>query len=333
MEFLGIYWANIDYIIFLPVVLIFMFFCLKNFYRVKVISLLLADSKNFKLLFKNFSIGKYRIKTILTLVSLFFLFVALLQPQWDKKEQTVVQEGRDLLIVLDISRSMMAEDFKPTRLDFAKLKIRSLLSKLTCDRVGLVLFSGSAFLQCPLTADHSAFLMFLNQVDVETISSGTTAIDNALKKATEIFANNMGRKNKLVLLLTDGEDFSLNLEHVKNNANEQEIKLFSIGVGTTQGAPIPIFDQTGKQIGLEKDKSGSIELSKLNEKALQDLCNKLSGTYLSASHDDSDLEQIASIIKSFEKEKLMDKKLSLYEDKYPWFLGIAWVLLILEWLL
>ena len=333
MDIFGIYWAGIDRIIFFPIFLIFFILSIKNYQRIKNLFSQLIHTENRRIILKNFSLKKQFLKTFLFSLSLLFLFLALLQPQWGKKEQTIVQEGRDLFILLDISRSMIAEDLKPNRLDFAKLKIRTLLEKLPCERVGLILFSGSAFLQCPLTIDHSSFLMFLDQAGPETISSGTTAIDNALQKAMSAFESSAGRKNKLAVLITDGEDFSLQLESVKQKALEQNIKLFALGVGTPDGAPIPILDNTGKQVGHETDSSGKVEMSKLNEPMLQDICKNLNGTYLRASYDDSDLDTLSGIVKSFEKEKFMDKKFSLYEEQYPWFLGVALLLLLLEWLL
>jgi len=265
--------------------------------------------------------------------AILLIFLALLQPQWNKKETTVTQEGRDLLIALDISRSMMARDLKPNRLEFTKLKIRNLLKKLDFERVGLILFSGSAFLQCPLTVDHAAFLMFLDQVDVETIASGTTAIDSALLKAIQVFGESSGRKNKLVVLATDGEDFSLNLQAVKQKAQEQNIKLFALGIGTPQGAPVPIIDASGNVSGHEVDEKGNIAITKLNEELLQKMCNDLNGNYFRSSYDDSDLDQLSTIIKNYEKEKFEDRKVSYYQDQYPWFLGFAWILLLIEWLL
>jgi Ca-activated chloride channel family protein len=293
----------------------------------------LVHPKQATLIFKNFSLRKNLIKTILLVSSLFFIFVAILQPQWGEQTQQVMQEGRDLLIVLDISRSMQAQDLKPSRLEFAKLKIRHLLSRLHFDRVGLILFSGSAFVQCPLTVDQAAFLMFLDHVDTEVISSGTTAFDAALNKAMEVYGEAVGRKNKAVLLVTDGEDFSSNLQYAKQKALEQNIKVLALGIGSTQGAPIPIYDHQGNQVGHEKDGNGVIALTKLNEPLLQSLCQELGGIYFRAQYDDGDIDNLVGIIKKFEKEKFMDRKVSRYHDQYPWLLGLAWIVLLLEWLL
>ena len=332
-DFLGIHWAGIDRIIYLPIFVIFSFLIIRNYLRIRRSTNLLVHPKQTSTIFKHFSLRKNLIKTILLISGLFFIFLALLQPQWGKQSQHITQEGRDLLIVLDISRSMQAQDMKPSRLDFAKLKIRNLLSRLHFDRVGLILFSGSAFVQCPLTVDQSAFLMFLDHVDTEVISSGTTAFDTALNKAMEVYGDTVGRKNKAVLLVTDGEDFSSNLQSAKQKAIEQNIKVLALGIGSTQGAPIPIFDHQGNQIGHEKDEHGVIALTKLNEPLLQSLCQELNGIYYRAHYDDGDIDGLVSVIKKFEKEKFMDRKVSRYHDQYPWLLGLAWIVLLLEWLL
>jgi Ca-activated chloride channel homolog len=333
MDALGIHWAGIDRIIIVPVFILLIALCIKNYRRIKDSIKHLAHPQNLATIFKNFSLRKLFLKTLLLTIGICFLFLALLQPQWGKKEQIIKQEGRDVVIILDISRSMLAKDMKPTRLDFAKLKIRTLLSKLTCERVGLIVFSGSAFVQCPLTIDSAAFLTFLQNVDTEIISSGTTSLDKALTKALEVFEPATGRKNKLVILLTDGEDYSLNLNAAQSNAIKENLHVFALGIGTPEGAPIPKLDESGNSAGHETDEKGNIVLSALNEKLLQELCTQLHGHYVRATYDDSDADAVTALITGYEKESFEDRKLSLFEDQYPWFLGIAWFCLALEWIL
>ncbi len=330
---MDIHFAGIHRIIFAPIFIIIGLIALRNCFKILRSITLITHKATQSSVFPYFSSRKQIIKTILLLGSLFFLLIAWIQPQWGKHDETVIQEGRDLLIMLDVSRSMLAEDISPTRLDFAKLKIRNLLEQLPVDRVGLILFSGTAFLQCPLTADRAAFLLFLDQVDVHSIPSGTTAIDAALNKGIEIFEASEERKNKLSLLITDGEDFSTTLSSVRKKAEELGMTLFILGVGSKEGAPVPKFDLEGKRIGHETESSGEIILTKLNEPLLQETCKQLNGTYLSASYDDNDINQLANLVKGFEKERFKDKKVSLYEEQYHWFLGVAWLLLALEWIL
>ncbi len=333
VDIFGIHWAAADRALLLPFFVLCIVIIIKNYVRIKRAASGLVSPMHQKLLFQNFSIKKYLAKAVLLSSALLGIFIALLQPQWGKIDQVVIQEGRDLLIVLDISRSMKAKDIKPNRLDFAKLKIRNLLSHIPAQRVGLIVFSGSAFVQCPLTADYAAFLMFLENVDTETISSGTTALDRGLTKALEVFNESEGRKNKLVLLLTDGEDFSMHLDVIQKKALQEQINLFALGIGTPEGAPIPKVGMTGKNLGHETDAQGNIVLSKLNEDLLTKLCNQLHGFYVKATYDDGDIASIAKRVQAYDKERFTDKKLSLYQDQYPWFLAFAWMCLLLEWLL
>lgn len=333
IDILGVHWAGFDKIIYLPIFLILIFVVLKNYFRIRQSSSQLFDNSHKILIFSGFSMIKQWIKTFALSASIIFIFLALLQPQWDKKDQNIIQEGRDLLFLLDISQSMLAKDLKPNRLEFAKLKIRTILSKMKADRVGLIVFSGSAFLQCPLTVDHAAFMMYLNHIDAETLSSGTTNIAKALQKSVDVFKQAQERKNKIVVMITDGEDYSINLDQAKNWASQQNIHLFALGVGTPEGAPIPKFDSYGKQIGHYTETDGSIATSKLNEELLSNITKTLNGTYFRATYQDNDADQLVNILQSYEKEKISEKQFSLYHDQYPWFLGIAWVMLLLDWVL
>lgn len=333
IEMLGIHWAGFDKIIYFPIFLILIAAIIKNYLRIKKSSSKLYAKNNRTIIFPSFSLPKQWVKAFCLVIALIFIFLALLQPQWGKKDQNILQEGRDLLILLDISQSMLAKDLKPSRLEFAKLKIRTLISKLKTDRVGLIVFSGSAFLQCPLTVDHAAFLMYLNHIDTEMISSGTTSIENALQKAISVFKASQERKNKILVLMTDGEDFSVNLSQAKNWAQEQNVHLFAMGIGTSDGAPIPMHDNTGKQIGHYTEQDGKFAISKLNEALLSNITQTLAGNYIRATYQDTDVEQLINLLQNFEKEKITEKQFSLYHDQYPWFLGVAWTMLLLDCIL
>ncbi len=279
------------------------------------------------------SFARQLIKTMLMALALIFLSIALLRPQWGKKETIIHQEGRDLFIALDISRSMLAADCKPNRLACAKRKIKELLSLLSCERVGLIIFSGSSFVQCPLTADYNAFCMFLDAIDVETISSGTTALDQALLTAVQAFKAAGSRKNKLLVLFTDGEDFSSNLNSVKEEVAQEGLTLFTIGVGTTQGAPIPLIDEQGKPNGHQLDNKGAIVISRLNEGILSNLASDRGGLYSTMTADDTDLKSLVRYVQRFEKEHLEDRKIDRYQEQYIYCVVACFVCLVLEWVL
>ncbi|MBP6892271.1 VWA domain-containing protein, partial [Candidatus Babeliales bacterium] len=195
-------WCNFSkIIIFLTIVIICLF--IRGYKSKHALQKLTASKWRKKLILHGSMIQKI-VKNIFFFIGCLFVAIALLRPQWDKKEEKVQQEGRDLLIAVDISRSMLGQDVKPNRLEFAKQKIKKIVMNLSCERIGLLLFSGDTVVQCPLTKDYSAFFMFLAQLDVETISSGTTTLDGAIAQALAVFENMPTKRTKLLCLFTDG---------------------------------------------------------------------------------------------------------------------------------
>ena len=329
----GITWASFDNLWWAPALVavgVLLFYWFKK--RRAVIKQLVAYQHQ-ALLFSGYSTNRLIIKKMLYCFTFVFLFLALLQPQWGKTEQVVVQEGRELFIALDISRSMLASDVKPHRLAFAKSKIKKLLQLLPSDRVGLMVFSGASVIQCPLTRDTSLFTMFLDQIDAESISSGTTAIDQALKKIIEMFKQLPARKHKTLVVFTDGEDFSRDLTSVKEEAQKIGLHIFTYGVGTEQGAPVPILNEQGLPVGYEKNEQGNVVLSRLNAGILAVLSAQTGGHSIAATQSDDDIKGLVSSVERYEKEMFEDKQLATQEERYPFFLGGALICMILEWLL
>jgi len=280
------------------------------------------------------SVVRASIKTALYAIAWLFLLLPLLHPQWDKKQEVVAQEGRDLFIALDISRSMLVRDVQPDRLSLAKKKIKSLVGALSCERVGLILFSDSSFICCPLTRDYNAFFMFLDQLDVESISQGSTVVDAAIAQATQAFQSSQPRKSKIVVLVTDGENFSPTLAATKEKAQQAGLTVLALGVGTEHGGPIPLFDPHGACIGHQKDSSGKVVISKLNEALLASLTQDLHGFYVHLNEtSSSDIDRIIKHLQSLEKEKIEDRNVEQYQEQYPWFLVISFFALLIEWLL
>lgn len=269
---------------------------------------------------------------LLTLAALGFA-IALMRPQGEAEELTVHAQGRDVVFALDISRSMLASDVLPNRLTVAKEKIIKALSLLEGERVGLILFSSTAFVQCPITDDLKLFRMLLDAVDSETVSRGSTALDMVLLAAIDLFKRMPERKSKLVVMLTDGEDFSTNLDRVRREVKELGMHLYIIGVGSPQGAPIPIVDMNGKHIGFEKDEQGAVIMSRLQEELLRSLAVGVDGWYGTVAKDTSDISHIIDRVKQFEKEELGDKKLENRAELYWYPLLLSVICLLLEWLL
>ncbi|HXW86081.1 MAG TPA: VWA domain-containing protein [Candidatus Bathyarchaeia archaeon] len=302
---------------------------------------LMRVQKNMKLLagsfahtlVQHYSQMKQYIKAALCMLGAVSLMLALLRPQWGEREEKVVQEGRDVFIALDISKSMLATDCVPNRLLCAKQKIKELVAALVCERVGLLLFAGSAFIQCPLTTDQRAFSLFLDAVDAQTSSGGTTAIDQALITMIASFKRMEGKKNKLLVLLTDGEDFSQNLHTVKEQAKREGIQIFALGVGTTQGAPIPLYNDQGNTMGHQKDAQGTVVISKLDEQKLQALVTDIGGMYMPMTTDMTDVRAIITQVHRYEKEQYEDVSISQKIERYHYFVGVSLVCFALEWLL
>ena len=327
-----VHWASFSYIWVIPFCIMIMACYVYRNYKIRwAIERLSGKWQSFVI--QNFIPVRQYLKIFFFGLALFFLSVALLRPQWHKRIKTIAQEGRDVLIALDISRSMLANDCKPDRLTVAKKKIKQLLSMLQSERVGLILFSGSAFIQCPLTTDYEAFQMFLDHVDAETISSGSTALDAALHKTLEAFATTPDKKNKLLVLFTDGEDFSTNLSQLKQKAQQKNMHIFALGIGTAQGAPIPLYNQDGKQIGHQKDAYDKVVISQLNENLLHALAADVGGVYISLTPDRSDLVQLIGCIKRFEKEQFQNQKVVQFDDTYHYFLLLGLICLLGEWIL
>lgn len=280
-----------------------------------------------------YSYTKKIIKCVALCISSILLALILLRPQGQAIKISAIQEGRDVLIALDISRSMLAQDLKPNRLQYAKDKITLLLKQLTTDRVGLMLFSGSTFVQCPLTSDTSAFSMFLDGVDAETISSGTTAIEGAINQAIGLVERMPERKSKLLVIFTDGEDFSSNLAATKTKAAALGLHIVTVGVGTIQGAPIPLYDRSGKQTGHQTDAKGAIVISRMNEGILIRIAQDTGGIFVPISTGTQDIQAIQKYITSYEKELLADKQVEQFQEQYQWLLLLSFCALIVEWLL
>ncbi|MEX0672022.1 MAG: VWA domain-containing protein [Candidatus Babeliales bacterium] len=329
----GVIWSDLALVPYLMVLLVSVAFLLlmrvHRIYR-KMNRLSAAQWRDH--LFICYAQWKVYSKMILFWMGILFLCLALLHPQWGQKKESIIQEGRDLLIALDISRSMLAQDLKPDRLTFAKERIEKLVKKLDAERVSLILFAGSAVVQCPLTTDTTSFNLFLKDVDASIVASGTTAIDQAIKKALEVFSRTPAKKTKLLALFTDGEDYSANLDLLKQQAQQEGMIIFTLGVGTPQGAPVPIINAQGVSMGYEKDAQGNAIISSLNESLLRDLARDVGGTYRRITSDESDIDELLERVRRFEKEQFGQREINQHEEQYPYFLVVSLICFLVEWM-
>lgn len=298
----------------------------------KLFKILTFDFKNTNLL-SNFSLNKKTIKISLISISFILLIFSLMRPRYGVNSEKIKQKSRDLFIALDISRSMLSGDFSPNRLEFAKKKIKDLINYLNSERVGLMIFASSALIQSPLTSDYVLFKSFLDSLDADTVSNGSTDISQALSKAVEVFENSDDQQTKLLFILTDGEDFSANIENIKHKIESKNIHVITMGIGTLEGAPVPIIDAYGRKNGHEIDANNNIVISKLNEIILKDISNKSGGVYLRATKDDADVKKIQKFVEKFEAQEIEEQNFNLENEKYYYFTLISLILLILEWLI
>jgi len=327
--------AGISYIFILPLVVILLCMLGYRFFIVKKQVNLLSSPEHRILLLKNFSLLKTVIRIILLCCVAVLLWIALLRPQYptESSEQTF-EQGRDVVIALDISRSMSAQDDTPNRLSFAKKKILELLSYLGSERVGLLVFSGTALVQCPLTRDFEAFKLFLDAIDIETLSSSSTDIGSAIESALLLFRQVPARKSKLLVVVTDGEDFSPNFAETALKAHQEGLSICALGIGTPEGAPIPLFDQSGKLTGYQKDEQGAVVMSRLNDALLQELVGDAGGLYVRAEQNsDADLEKLSRWVEKFEKERFGITEGTGHQELFMYITGLAFILLLIEWLL
>jgi Ca-activated chloride channel family protein len=275
---------------------------------------------------------KQRWKVALILLGTFFLLFSLARPQLGTKLTLMKREGVDIVIAMDVSISMMAEDIKPNRLEKAKQEVNGLISRMRGDRVGLVAFAGVPFIQCPLTLDYSAAKMFLDIIDVNLIPQPGTAIGDAVRTSIQAF-NQKERKYKALILLTDGEDHDSDPLGAAEEASKEGIRIYTIGIGSVQGEPIPIKNNQGQITGFKKDKEGSVVVSKLDEVTLQKIALTTGGKYYHATSGEMELDKIYDDISKMERKELEGKLLTQYEDRYQYFLLVSVILLSIEFLL
>lgn len=274
--------------------------------------------------------AKYtRWKPVLFIAAVALIIVALAGPQWGARAVMLQRRGLDIVVALDVSRSMLAADVKPNRLQRAKREISAVLDRLKGDRIGLVVFSGDAFVQCPLTLDASAARMLLDATGINSGGRAGTAVSEAIEEATGMYEE--GEKQfKVMILVTDGEGTEGDALAAAQDAAAQGIRIYTVGVGTPQGEPIPDIDERGNQIGFKKDESGQIVLSKLDEVTLQKVALATSGRYFRAGPSQMELDALFDELSTLEKKEMEGRLFTEFEQRFHYFLLPAFLLLALE---
>lgn len=269
------------------------------------------------------------LKFSLLMLALAVLVIGLANPQIGTRLEEVKQEGVDIFIALDVSLSMKAEDLKPNRLEKAKLAIRNLVNRLAGDRIGLIVFAGDAFVQFPLTSDYSAANLFLDVVETDVVPVQGTNIGAAVERAMESF-DMEEQTTKVLVVITDGENTEGNALDAAREAGKKGVLIYAVGLGSPAGAPIPLYNTAGQQVGFKRDRAGSIVVTKLDEASLERLVDLGNGRYYRGSNAQDELNDIYKDINTLQKRELGVKQFTDYEDRFQYFLAAALILLILE---
>ena len=277
------------------------------------------------------SIFKGSLKLVLALLVLACMSLALVNPKVGTKLETVKREGVDVVFALDVSTSMLAEDIAPNRLEKSKQLVRQIINTLAGDRIGIIGYAGSAFPQVPITTDFSSARLFLSGMNTNMVSSQGTAMTQAIEMA-ETYYNDIEQKNRVLFLISDGEDHQGDYASIAAQANEKGIKIYTIGVGTTAGARIPI-KRGGVVQSYKRDKDNQVVITKLNKKTLQEIAQAANGEYLDGSNTKELVEQVQNILAGMDKKEFDAKQFSDFKDQFQWFLAGALLFLLLDVLL
>ncbi len=276
-----------------------------------------------------YSRPKIILKYAILLLAILLLIGAAADPQIGTGTEEVKQTGIDVFICLDVSLSMKANDIKPSRLDKAKQQISNLINKLRGDRIGLVIFAGEAYVQFPMTTDYSAASLFLNAVDENSVPQPGTAIASAINLAIKSFDYRTSTQ-KVIVLITDGEDHEGDIDKAVADAVAKNIKIYTIGLGTPEGSPIPIYNSQGQQVDFKKDGEGNTVITKLDEGILKQIASQGNGKYFKGNNYEDYLDKIYGDLSSLEKAEFGVKKITQFEDRFYYLLAPAIILLLIE---
>ena len=284
-----------------------------------------GDEKLVEQLMPSYSKSKVWVRLTLFSIGFFFFAIGLSRPQIGARLKEQEIKGAEIIIAMDVSNSMLAEDYSPNRLDRAKLAVSRLVDKLRDDRIGLVIFAGTSFVQLPVTTDYVSAKMFLNTIDTGSIPIQGTAMGDAITTCIRSFSQ-QSDKSRAIILITDGENHEDDPVAAAKQAAEMGIKVFTIGVGSPEGKPIPMNGE------LLKDKNGEIVVSRLDEEVLKEVAQAGNGAYVRAGNSEFGLNPIIEDLKKLEDEKYNSIVFEEFDEQFMYFLAIALFFFVLEML-
>lgn len=287
-----------------------------------------ADKKLLKRLSPNRSVFKSVLKIIVLCLAFACLAIALVNPKIGTKLETVKREGVDIVFAVDVSKSMLAEDIAPNRLEKSKQLVTQIINNLASDRVGIIAYAGKAFPQLPITTDYASAKMFLNSMNTDMLSSQGTAINEAIKLAKTYFDDEQ-QTNRVLIIISDGEDHSEEAAAVAEEANEEGIRIFTIGVGDVKGGPIP-EKRNGVVLNYKKDSQGETVITRLNEETLKNIAEEANGAYINGKITTDVVENIREILNKMDKTEFEAKQFAEFKDQFQWFIGFGIFFLLLD---
>lgn len=256
------------------------------------------------------------------------LSIALVNPKIGTKMETVRSEGVDIVFAIDVSKSMLAEDIAPNRLEKSKQLVTQIVNNLASDRIGIIAYAGKAFPQLPITTDYASAKMFLQNMNTDMLSSQGTAIHEAIELA-KTYYNDEEQTNRILIIISDGEDHENEAIDAAEEASEEGIRIFTIGVGDVKGGPIPI-KRNGVVLNYKKDKDGETVITKLNEKVLQEIAEQTNGVYINGSNTTEVVNTIKDILEKTDKTEFESKQIADFKDQFQWFLGLGLFLFFID---
>lgn len=287
-----------------------------------------VDKELLKKLSPNRSIFKSVLKVLVLCLAVACLSFALVNPKIGTKLETVKREGVDIVFALDVSKSMLAEDIAPNRLEKSKQLITQIINGLAGDRIGIIGYAGSAFPQVPITSDFSSAKLFLSGMNTDMVSSQGTAITQAIEMA-QTFYDDEEQTNRVLFLISDGEDHEGNVSEIAEEAAEKGIRIFTIGVGTLEGGPIPIKENGVLQY-YKRDQNNEQVITRLGEETLKEIAKTANGAYIEGSNTKVVVEQVKAILNGMDKNEFEAKQFTDFKDQFQWFLAGALFLLVLD---
>ncbi|MDO1501975.1 VWA domain-containing protein [Winogradskyella maritima] len=287
-----------------------------------------ADSGLLKRLSPNRSIFKGTLKMLVWCFAFLFLTLGLVNPKIGTKLETVRSQGVDIVFAVDVSKSMLAEDIAPNRLDKSKQLVTQILNSLASDRVGIIAYAGKAFPQLPITTDYAAAKMFLQNMNTDMLSSQGTAIHEAIELA-KTYYDDEEQTNKILILISDGEDHGDSARTIAEEAADEGIRIFTIGVGEAKGGPIPL-KKNGVILGYKKDNQGETVITKLDESTLKTIAEEANGVYINGANTSEVVDTIKDLLDKMDKQEFESKQVADFKDQFQWFLGFALFLLFLD---